>query len=317
MKLTDIYRSIVKKGIEEDPRGSKEIERLLKAEKKKQAGATEDERYFFDPDRLFNPYADTRILEGKGGEEIKSIMIGVDIDGSELLLARHLKDNGRKIDLVVSHHPAGRAYANFYEVMSMQPDILQRYGISVAVGEGLLRDRKKEVANKVSAMNHGRTVKMASLLGLPFMCAHTPADNCVSSYLQGVFDTGEYYCLKDIMEELEGIPEYHEAKKNNAGPEIVAGRPESRCGRIMVDMTGGAEGAVKFIEKLAAAGVGTIVGMHFSENHIKEARRNHINLVIAGHISSDSVGLNLLFDPVIKEGGLEIIPVSGFIRIER
>jgi len=38
--------------------------------------------------------------------------------------------------------------------------------------------------------------------------------------------------------------------------------------------------------------------------------------VIAGHISSDSLGVNLLLDELEKKG-IEIIPCSGLIRISR
>jgi hypothetical protein len=55
------------------------------------------------------------------------------------------------------------------------------------------------------------------------------------------------------------------------------------------------------MEKLAQAGVGTIVAMHMSEDHRKNAEKFHINVVIAGHISSDNLGLNLVFDGIQKK----------------
>jgi hypothetical protein len=39
--------------------------------------------------------------------------------------------------------------------------------------------------------------------------------------------------------------------------------------------------------------------------------------VIAGHISSDVVGLNILFDEIEKEGRLDFVGISGFERIRR
>ena len=67
---------------------------------------------------------------------------------------------------------------------------------------------------------------------------------------------------------------------------------------------------------MANAGIGTVVGMHVSEEHKKQAEEAHINVVIAGHISSDSLGINLFLDKLEKQG-IEIIPCSGFIRILR
>jgi predicted ATPase len=42
--------------------------------------------------------------------------------------------------------------------------------------------------------------------------------------------------------------------------------------------------------------------MHLSEDHYKHAKGEHINVVIAGHIASDNLGLNLLLDEI--ESGL-------------
>jgi putative NIF3 family GTP cyclohydrolase 1 type 2 len=70
------------------------------------------------------------------------------------------------------------------------------------------------------------------------------------------------------------------------------------------------------MKKLSEAGVGTIIGMHFSEEHRKEAEENLINLVVAGHMSSDSIGLNILLDEIEKKV-LTINSFSGFIRVKR
>ena len=60
----------------------------------------------------------------------------------------------------------------------------------------------------------------------------------------------------------------------------------------------------------------TVISMHNTEDQIKTAKEIHLNLVCAGHIASDSIGLNLFLDALEKEG-LEIVPVSGLIRVKR
>ena len=67
---------------------------------------------------------------------------------------------------------------------------------------------------------------------------------------------------------------------------------------------------------MAHAGIGTTIGMHVSEEHRKEAEAAHINVVIAGHMSSDSIGVNLFLDELEKKG-IEIVPCSGLIRVKR
>ena len=84
----------------------------------------------------------------------------------------------------------------------------------------------------------------------------------------------------------------------------------------VTEITGGTEGSPKLYEKMTQAGLGTVVGMHLSEEHRKEAEAANINVVIAGHISSDSLGVNLFLD-VLEKQGIEIVPCSGLIRVSR
>ena len=110
---------------------------------------------------------------------------------------------------------------------------------------------------------------------------------------------------------------YKEAMKIGAGPKIYVGDKENRCGKIAVcEITGGTEGSPKLYEKMAIAGIGTVLGMHISEKHKEEAEKANVNVVIAGHISSDSLGVNLFLDELEKRG-IEIIPCSGLIRVSR
>jgi putative NIF3 family GTP cyclohydrolase 1 type 2 len=123
--------------------------------------------------------------------------------------------------------------------------------------------------------------------------------------------------VSELVSLLKEIPEYKEAMKIGVGPKIFVGHGENRCGKIaLTEITGGTEGSPKLYEKMANAGIGTVVGMHISEEHKKEAEASHVNIVIAGHMSSDSLGMNLLMDELQKQG-IEIVPCSGFTRVYR
>lgn len=317
MLLKKIYETIVAKGLEADPRGKKEVIKSLDRKKKSYKDMKKEEKEFFDVQSLTNPYADTRILHGTGEEDIRAALVGIDMETAELLLADRLSSKGQKIDLVIAHHPEGRAYANFYEVMHMQADILNKFGVPINVAENLLDERIKEVERKLSPVNHARAVDVARLLDIPFLCVHTPADNMVVSYLQRTFNKRKPYTLEDIIKILKEIPEYREAAKNNAGPKILLGLKERKAGKIFVDMTGGTEGSKEVFESLVNSGVNTIVGMHLSEDHRKEAEKHHVNVVIAGHISSDNLGMNLMLDKIQKKGSLKVLSCSGFRRFSR
>jgi len=317
MKLGEIYKKAISTGIENDPRGKARVLQVLKKAEKDFAKLEGREKENHDKEKLTNPYADTRILYGDHGREIISLLAGIDMEVGEVLVAQMLALKGRKVDLVLSHHPQGSAFAAFYEVMDMQADIFNKYGVPINVMEGLLGERMNEVRQKIMPSNHQRGVDIAKLFDIPIMCIHTPADNCVATFLQKIFDRERPEILDGIMSILEGIPEYKQAAEQKNGPSILIGSKEKRCGRIMVDMTGGTEGSKNVFEKLSNTDVGTLVVMHMGSEHKKEAEKNHINVVIAGHIASDNLGLNIMLDSVTGKEKLSIIPVSGFRRIER
>ncbi|MEK7818097.1 MAG: NGG1p interacting factor NIF3, partial [Actinomycetota bacterium] len=60
----------------------------------------------------------------------------------------------------------------------------------------------------------------------------------------------------------------------------------------------------------------TLIGMHISEKNREAAENHKLNVIIAGHDSSDSIGINLFLDELQKKG-VNIIPCSGLIRVSR
>lgn len=315
MKLDTFYRKAVAAGIARDPRGTESVRKLLDEERERSKTLEGDERESWQEDRLFNPYADTRILAGDPSAEVRKVIAGIDMDAAEVVLAHTLnRDRGAGIDLVLAHHPQGVALAQLPEVMRVQADMLAAAGVTVSVAEQLLDKRMDEVGRRVLPGNHGRAVDAARLLGLPMMCVHTPADNCVNTFLEDLFAREKPARLKDLLALLKTVPEYRAAVRRRTGPRLVSGSETGRCGRGSVEMTGGTEGAKSIYESYAASGVSTIVGMHISEEALENAKKAHLNVVLAGHISSDTLGLNLLLDEVEKEERLEFVEVSGFVR---
>ena len=317
MKLSEIYELAVKKGIEQDPRGEKAIKKLLDRAKKEYEELKPQQKQEFDKEALVNPYADTRILNGDPDKNIKNVIVGVDMEISEILLADRLNQSGKGIDLVIAHHPEGMALAGFYKVMHMQADIAAQIGVPVAVAESLIDERMKEVERRVHPANHFRAVDAARLLGIAFMCIHTPADNHVTTYLQKLVDKNQPELVSDLVKLLKDVPEYKEASKYNAGPKIILGSENKHAGKVMVDMTGGTEGSKDIFKELTKAGVSTIVCMHLSDEHVKKAAQEHLNVIVAGHIASDVIGLNLLLDQIVKKEKIGITGCSGFTRIAR
>ncbi|NLT94938.1 MAG: NGG1p interacting factor NIF3 [Clostridia bacterium] len=315
MKLKEIYELIVKLGKTADPRGE-EVVQFIEQKKSEYNELKDEDKKYFDQDKLFNPYSDTRILYGAQDREVKTILAGIDIETGEILLADRLREKGTDIDLVLSHHPEGKALAGLYEVMELQEDMLYNLGVPINVAQGILSSRISEVHRSLLPLNHNRTVDAARILDIPLLCAHTPADNQVQLFLENLFKAKEPRYVGDIIKILLEIPEYEAAAHLGVGPKIIAGSEKKKAGKIFVDMTGGTSGSEKSYEKLADAGIGTIVSMHMGDKHKKEAEKHHINVIIAGHMASDSLGMNLILDE-LENKGLKIITCSGLVRIKR
>lgn len=316
MKLKRIYQEIVKKGIEADIRKKSEIENLLKENKKKFERLSPKEKEFFDKDSLFNPFSDTRILCGDEDAQIKSLIVGIDVDGGELCLVDRLNERGKKIDLVVSHHPQGKAFAAFYEVMDLQVDIYHNLGVSLGFAEGSLSERRRQVERRVNAANHQRSVDIARLLGLNFLCAHTPCDNLAYQFLRKLLDREKPRKLSQVMDLLYSIQEYQDAARDNNPPKIIIGDKNSRCENIHLEFTGGTEGPQDIYERLSSAGIDTIVAMHQSEEHFKKSKSANINVIFASHIASDTLGINCMLDYLETKEKFKIYCFSGFRRFK-
>ena len=318
MKLEEIYKLAIETGIEADPRGREAIEALLKKQKERYDKLPDEEKPYFDEETLTNPYADTRILFGDVKAEIEGVLSGVDIEVGEVLLAERLNEKGKsKINLILAHHPEGVSLAKLNEVMYMQADVWHKFGVPINIGDFLIGKRAKEIGHRLLPVNHNRTVDAARILGINFMNVHTPADNLVSQFVQKHLDAKKPQIVGDVVKELRKIEEYNIAAKQGLGPTVLVGSPSTRAGKIFVDMTGGTEGPDEAIEKLAQAGVGTLVQMHASEKFKKRAEESNINIVIAGHIASDNIGMNLFLDKLETKGLTNIIPVSGLRRVKR
>ncbi len=313
MTIKEVYQLAIEEGIKHDFRGKDGIDKRQQRIKKRYEKMSPQEKEEYDTERLTNPYSDSRVLYGDPDREVKKILVGIDIGGEELFLAKHIGG----VDLVISHHPRGVALSGLDDVMELQVDMMEMLGIPVNVAEKLIHKRIQEVARGISSANHNRVVDTARHLDIPLMAVHTPCDNIACTFVENKLKKDKPHSLGDVIDSLKEIPEYKEAGKIGAGPKIFVGGKENRAGKIVLtEMTGGTEGAPEIYEQLARAGVGTVVGMHISEKHRLEAEKAFVNVVIAGHISSDSIGVNILMDKIEKQG-VEIIPCSGLIRVKR
>ena len=119
MKTQEIFDLAIQMGIESDFRGKEGVTKFLDRKKKKYEALSPEAKEEFDKEILINPYLDSRIYNIAEDKDIKKILVGIDIDTSELLLAKQLGD----IDLVIGHHPIGKGLVGLPDIMELQADV--------------------------------------------------------------------------------------------------------------------------------------------------------------------------------------------------
>ena len=319
MKIYDAYRLAIETGMRHDPRPKEEVDLVLSKAKKAYDELPEERKELFDTESLWNPYYDCRFAWGDDiakETEAERFMWGIDITDGELLLADRLREKGQRIDAVVAHHPTGKSRNPFPKVMWMQTDIFYDCGVPINVAEGLMKPRMDDVLQGVMGSNYNMAADCARLLNIPFFNIHSAADNMVQEYLENKVEETQPKHLSDILDMLMKEPEYRQAARLNDPPSILVGNKDARCGKVIAKMTGGTSAPDGIYEELKNAGVGTVVAMHMPKSSVEECRKHHLNVIISGHMASDSLGINLICDEWERHG-IEVFGAGGFTRFSR
>lgn len=244
------------------------------------------------------------------GENIKKVLIGVDMDTPELLLASKLG-----YDAVVSHHPkADTAMTDFHKVMDIQIDRMMAFGVPVNKAQKALQKKQNSVDVSGHVGNYDRASSAARLMKMPYMNIHMPADligeRFVQSFLNDHFEGAPKTTLQEVVDALNTLEIYKTAL---ASPVIRCGSSTDYAGKIAVLFAGGTNGGADVYKAYFEAGVGTIVAMHAPEDVIKAVKEQNIgNIIVAGHMPSDSIGLNAIIK-AWQDRGILVDKMSGIL----
>ncbi len=311
MTQQQILDLAIKMGVKADLRGEEAVVKYLARQKKNYESLPFKKQADFDKERLTNPYMDSGVWHDNG-QPVKKAMAGIDVSSGDIMLAKSLG-----VDTIINHHPLGKGLAMLEEVMHLHTEVLALYGVPINIAESLMKVRISEVGRGVHASNSYKTIDAAKLAGINLMNVHTPGDNLVADYLKKAIEKKQPEYVGELVELIAGIEEYKESARRGAPVKIFSGAEERRTGKIVLtEITGGTEGAKTIYREMANVGIGTVVAMHLSEEHRKNAEEAHLNVVVASHIASDSLGMNLFLDELEKKG-IKIIPYGGLIRVKR
>lgn len=245
--------------------------------------------------------------------DVRKVFVGIDIEVGELLLARELGADG-----VIAHHPIGStARLSIPNVIERHQQQMESAGIPRDVAREMMLGRRQPVAHTLHTTNYDRVVDAARELAMPVMNVHLAADivgrKFFIDFVNGVLGANGV-TVGALVGELKTIPEM---EASLVQPELWLGRPENPVGRWFVQMAAGTNGGAAIYRTYYEHGIDTILAMHIDDGELRkleQGQRPTANLVITGHMPSDSIGMNRLIR-AMEERGLEVIAGSGVIRV--
>jgi hypothetical protein len=82
-------------------------------------------------------------------------------------------------------------------------------------------------------------------------------------------------------------------------------------------MAAGSNGGAPVFRTYYQHGINTIIAMHIDREDLRQLEaedREGVNLIVTGHMPSDSIGINRIID-ALEERGLEVVASSGLIKL--
>lgn len=241
------------------------------------------------------------------GDNIEKVLFGVDIDSSDLYYA---KANG--YDAVIAHHPQANII-NSYEVFKDNIDIMKSYGVPEEIAQETIKEKYEQLRISVGSNNYDNTISIARMLNMPFLNIHQPLDEIGRRLMQEKVDTvckDEDAKVKDV---LEALSSFNEMKSARTKVEVLIGDKNQKAGKTVVAHGAYTNGGYSIANTFFENGVDTVIYIHIAyPDYIKLKSENKGNLIVSGHIASDSVGINP-FVEALREKGLEVTTIKGII----
>ncbi|UCC33384.1 MAG: hypothetical protein JSW53_06370 [Candidatus Bathyarchaeota archaeon] len=224
------------------------------------------------------------------GDNIRSILFGIDAGVPELLLAKRYG-----YDAVIAHHPqGGTAITDFYQVFKKHVKQMVAAGVPLKSAEMVVEKKLRELEMDAHMRNYDHAVDVAGLLEMPFMNIHTPLDEVGRRIMIEKINSKirEDSTLQDVVSALKELPEFR-----NAATEIKIrlGSAADPAGKVVVSHGAGTNGGYEIAKAYFEYGVGTVVYIHLRSGDLEKLKAEKKGqLIVTGHIASDSVGMNPL-----------------------
>ncbi len=243
------------------------------------------------------------------GEKIRRILYGIDISSAELLYA---KENG--YDCVIAHHPAGALDA--WRVFLRHISQLESKGVPNDEARQIVEKKAHSFRIRSHATNYDALPSFARLLKMPFLNIHCPSDELgrrlIHDAIHQLTTDDKDVVLRDIQPYLE--EHFMEFKQAQTRVEILKGIEDDLLGDWIFSHGALTNGGFEIADCYFQHGIDTVLYIHIAlPDLVKIQGLKEGQLMITGHIVSDSVGINPFLDK-LEEKGCEITPIGGLIR---
>jgi len=236
------------------------------------------------------------------GKSIRRVLAGIDLEGPELLWAK-----SQGFDLVLTHHPPGGLSAlRFWQVLWRHVELMVAYGVPEDVAQAAAAELVREHRPLDQARNYLRLPEFARKLEIAYMNIHTPLDEIGRKRLvEAVSELSPKDKVEDLLAHLrEKFGEFRHAATEI---EVVLGSSRNPLGKVAVIHGAGTNGGYPVAKALYDHGVDTVIYIHIRPHEAHRLAQEYAgkgkNLVVTGHIASDSLGINP-FLSALRERGL-------------
>jgi hypothetical protein len=156
------------------------------------------------------------------------------------------------------------------------------------------------------------------MLGIGLMCIHNPCDEVgrrtMEEHLRAQLPPNPR--VQDAIDALYGLPEFQAAKTRIL---LRMGKVENPLGKWAVHHGAGTNGGYPVAKAAFDHGIDTVFYIHVDGGHLKRLRDSYgregsKNLVVTGHVASDSIGINALIRE-LRSRGMRVDTYSGIVDV--
>jgi len=234
--------------------------------------------------------------------DVRRALFGIDADTGDLLMAKQLG-----YDLLINHHPTGgSSQVNFPQILRKHGVLLERAGVPKDAAERAVRALLDEHEPDAHRRNYDRLPSAARLLKMPLMAIHNPCDEIGRRVMDEALRTGlpRNPKVRDAVAVLDRMPEFAKAVTRIV---VRMGKEENPLGKWVVIHGAGTNGGYPVAKAAFDRGIDTVFYIHVDAGNLRRLRDEYgregaRNLVVTGHIASDSVGINVLVRELRKRG---------------